>query len=287
MIKVVLKLKAKPTVPLDLRAVKPENFAGKSLESVLAMKVLEGGREAALRDLFEVEAPQLMPSNPDDIEVVLGGGGTEKIRYLGYKMEKGKITVEGNVGPLAGYKMRGGTLVVKGSAGSWLGAKMKGGIIEVFGNAGDFVGAKLYGERAGKGMRGGTILIHGDAGSFLGLGMSGGTIIVEGNAGLMPGGHMTGGTLVIQGACGDFPGARMSAGRVVVLGKAGRILPSFYVDSLVESVRVRGKVYERRCIVFVGDVLVGGRGSVVVGFDENAEALKPLLELLVVEGDTL
>jgi len=41
----------------------------------------------------------------------------EKIRYLGYKMNGGKITIEGNVGHLIGYKMVKGSIVVKGSNG--------------------------------------------------------------------------------------------------------------------------------------------------------------------------
>lgn len=277
---IYVKLKTRPSVPVDLRTLKPDRIAGLGGSEIKSIKVLEGGRETVLEELFDIEAPTTLPQNPENIEIVVSGSGTSRIRYLGYRMSGGRIVVEGDIGPLAGYKMSRGSIVIKGSAGNWLGAKMKGGSIEVFGDAGSFVGAKLPGEKLGKGMRDGTIVVHGNAGSFIGLGMSGGAIIVEKSAGNVVGGYMTGGLVVVQGDCGDFIGARMSGGRVIAAGSIKGMLPSFYIDSIVSEVRARGRVFKKPFALFIGDVLTSGRGTVAVSLEENRAILQPLLKLI-------
>ena len=279
-VSVFVKLKTRPSVPVDLRALRPDKIIGLRSNDVRIIKVLEGGRERVIEEIFDIDVPSVLPNNPDNIEIIVYGNGTEKIRYLGYRMNGGKIIVEGGIGPLAGYKMVKGNIVVKGSAGDWLGAKMKGGSIEVFGNAGNFVGAKLPGEKPGKGMKDGTIVIHGSAGSYIGLGMRGGTIIVEGNAGNMVGGYIVGGVIVVQGSCGDFIGARMAGGRVIACSKVGVVLPSFYIDSIVGEVRARGRVFKKPFALFIGDVLVSGRGSLAISLEENKAILQPFLKLI-------
>jgi len=274
------RLKTRVVVPIDLRTLKPDKLAGLGIKDIKNIKVLEGGREALLEELFDIDAPSTLPQNPENIEIVVAGNGTEKIRYLGYKMNGGKITVEGNVGHLVGYKMAKGSIVVKGSTGNWLGAKMKGGSIEIFGNAGNFVGAKLLGEKPGKGMKDGTIIIHGNAGSYIGLGMKGGIIIIENNAGNMVGGYMVGGLILVQGSCGDFIGARMSGGRIIACSKIRGILPSFYIDSIVGEIRARGRVFKKPFALFIGDILSSGRGTLAVALEENKTILQPFLKLV-------
>lgn len=279
-ISVYVRLKARPTVPIDLRVLRPDRIAGLRNSDVKNIKIIEGGRKTILEDLFDVESPATLPQSPENIEIIVLGDGTSKIRYLGYKMGGGRIVVEGSVGHLAGYKMSKGNIVIKGSAGNWLGAKMKGGSIEVFGDAGNFIGAKLPGEKPGKGMKDGMIVIHGNAGSYIGLGMAGGTIIVEKSAGNMVGGYMTGGLIIVQGNCGDFIGARMSGGRIIAVGNIEGILPSFYIDSIVGEVRARGRVFKKPFALFIGDVLASGRGTLAVSLEENKAILQPLLQLI-------
>ncbi len=274
------RLKTRPTVPIDLRAFRPDKIAGLKSDNIKNIKILEGGKKIVLEDLFDIESPTTLPSNPEDIEIIISGDGTNKIRYLGYKMNGGKIVVEGDTGHLAGYKMIKGSIIVRGSTGNWLGAKMKGGSIEVFGDAGNFIGAKLPGEELGKGMKNGTIIIHGSVGSYIGLGMSGGTIIVEKNAGNMVGGYMTGGLIIVQESSGDFIGARMSGGRIIVGGSVRGILPSFYIDSIVSEVRARGRVFKKPFALFIGDVLTAGRGTLAISLEENKTILQPLLKLV-------
>ena len=279
-VSIYIKLKTRPTVPIDLRALRPDRVAGLGINNIKNVKVLEGGREIFLEELFDIEAPSTFPQNSENIEIVVAGNGTEKIRFLGYKMNGGKIIVEGDIGHLAGYKMVKGSIVIKGSAGNWLGAKMKGGSIEVFGDVGNFVGAKLLGEKPGKGMKDGTIIIHGNAGSYIGLGMKGGTIIIEKNAGNMVGGYMVGGLILVQGSCGDFIGARMSGGRIIACNKIGGILPSFYIDSIVGEIRARGRVFKKPFALFIGDVLSSGRGTLAIALEENKAILQPFLKLV-------
>jgi len=275
-----LKLKEKPIVPIEARALKPDKFAGKPIDDIRKLKVLEGNRRVVLEELFDIDGPSTGPKEPQNIEIIITGEGTGKVRYLGYKMTAGKIVVKGDIGPLAGFKMRDGTIIVEGNARSWLGAKMRKGTIEVFGNAGDFVGAKLQGERPGRGMKGGMIIIHGNAGSNIGAGMKGGAIIVEGNAGNLIGTYMTGGSIAVEGNAGSFIGARMSGGKIVVVKKVDGILPSFYVDSIVKSAKVKGRRYEKSFMLFMGDVIVNGRGSLFIAYEENESLLEPYKNII-------
>ncbi len=268
------------TVPVDARRIKPERFAGKRLSEILEIKVREGSRPRKLKDLFEVEGPENSVDDASKIEIVVEGEGTSKLRYLGYKMGCGRIIINGVAGCLTGYRMAGGEIIINGDARSWLGAKMKGGTIEVKGNAGDFIGAKLQGEAPGKGMKGGVIIIHGNAGSHVGAGMGGGAIIVEGSVLDLTGAHMTGGSILVMGSAGRFTGARMSGGKIVVAGRIDGVLPSFYIDSIAGSAKVKGYKVKKKFALFTGDVLVGGMGKLFIALEENKDLLSKYLELL-------
>jgi len=276
----VFTMKYDPGVPVEVRKLRPDAIAGLGIEDIKKLKTLIGGYETTLSELFEVEGPSTAPSNPDEIEIVIRGAGTYRIRFLGYRMKGGRIVVEGDIGPYAGYKMMGGEIIIKGSAASWLGAKMKNGVIEVYGDAGDFVGAKLMGEKPGKGMKNGTIVIHGNAGSNVGAGMKGGTIVIDGSAGNLLGVHMVGGSILVKGSVGRFAGARMRGGKIVVAGRIDGVLPSFYVDDVVASAKVKGIKIEKKFMVFVGDVLVNGCGRLFVSYEDNRDILAPFEELL-------
>ncbi len=277
----VFRLKSRPRVPLDVRHLRPDDFIGMRLDDILKLRAWEGCRKITLGDLFDViEAPKEAPKDVKLIEIEVLGDLTKKFWYLGYKMTGGRIIVRGDGGHLVGYKMSGGSIVVYGNVGNWLGAKMRGGEIEVHGNAGSFVGAKLLGEKPGRGMRGGTIAVHGSAGSFIGFGMGGGTIIINNNAGDGIGVDMAGGTIIIQNNAGLHHGIGMSGGRVVVGGRIGNIMPSFYIDSIVPEVRVRGRMFRKQFALFIGDVIVGGRGSILIAYEENRELIEPLAKLL-------
>lgn len=277
-----LRLKYSPSVPIDARYVSPDAFVNKKIDEISLLKVLEGGKPRTLGELFEIDGPQIAPKDPNDISIIIENS-TNKVSFIGYKMSKGSITINGDAGHFIGYKMKGGSIVVHGNARNYLGAKMKDGTIEVFGNAGHWIGAKLLGEKPGKGMKGGTITIHGNAGSEIGSGMKGGTIIIDGNVNDSVGNHMVGGTIIVKGNCGLYPGLRMTGGRIVIAGAIEGILPSFYVDSLIPSLKVKGLVFNKSFLSFIGDALVSGHGLLQVSYDDNKELLEYYRKLIEVE----
>lgn len=115
---------------------------------------------------------------------------TEPICYLGYRNSK-NIIVKGNAGGYIGARMRKGSISVDGDAEGSLGCWMKSGSIIVRGNAGSCLGI---------GMKGGKITIMGDIEDYAGWNQHGGAITVNGNAGMGLGGWMAGGVIRINGS---------------------------------------------------------------------------------------
>ena len=279
----VLYLKVKPTVLIDLRHVTPDRLAGKEISEIRDLSILEGGKKTCLSEIFEISGPSRAPKDPASINIVIEGG-SDKLCYVGYKMSSGNIMVKGNVGHLVGYKMRGGKIIVKGNARNYVGAKMKGGTIEIHGNVGHRLGSKLVGEKPGKGMRNGTIIVHGNAGSEVGVGMKRGLIMVEGSAGNLVGADMSGGTIIIKENCGLYPGVGMLAGKIVIGKEVGGILPSFYVDSLLPSIKVKGIVFNKQFMLFFGDAVVNGKGLLYISYEDNKALLEHYRILIKEEG---
>jgi len=278
-----LDLKTKPRVLIDLRHVTPNKFASKEISEIKNLPVLEGGKKTRLSEIFEISGPTKAPENPASINIVIEQG-SDKFCYVGYKMSNGSILIKGDAGHLIGYKMRGGKIVVKGNARNYVGAKMKGGTIEIHGNVGHRLGGKLVGEKPSKGMRSGTIIVHGNAGSEVGVGMKGGLIVVEGSAGNLVGADMSGGTIIVKESCGLYPGTGMLAGKIVIGREVKGILPSFYVDSLLPSIKVKGIVFNKPFMLFLGDVVVNGRGLLYISYEDNKDLLEYYKELIEERG---
>jgi len=274
-----LRLKTAPKVLVDARWISTDRFAGKAIDEIKKFRILEGGWETTLGDFFDVIGPEKAPAEPKEIEIVIEGSSS-KLCYVGYKMSGGRIVIKGDAGHFIGYKMRGGSIVVHGNVRNYLGCKMKDGSIEVFGNAGHRVGSKLQGEKPGKGMKRGTIVIHGSAGSEVGCGMAGGIIVIEKSAGNLVGDFMTGGTIVVKEGAGIDPGLEMQGGRIVIGGVVKGILPSFYVDSYIPLLKVRGIEFKKPFLSFIGDTVVGGRGLLQVSYEDNKKLLEVFKSLL-------
>ncbi len=276
---VKLKPKFGFTVPVEAERIKPDAFAGKSLDEIAKLPVYEGNTKRALGDLFTIEGS---PGSQALDTLITIEGDMSKVRRIGEGMTAGKIVVKGDVGHYLGFAMKGGFIEVHGNAGLWLGGKMKGGEITVFGNAGDCVGGALRGELPGKGMKKGTIIIHGSAGAEVGRGMSGGNILVYGSVGPLPGVDMRGGTVGIKGDCEGKPGARMAGGRVIIAGKVPSVLPSFYIDDVRDSIKAGPEKLTGPFYVFVGDVLAdvkcSGRLFVSIPNNPHLKYLEAYLE---------
>lgn len=273
----------KPNVLIDLRHITPDEFTNKEISKIKDLPVLEGGKRTYLSELFEISGPLKAPKDPALINIVIEEG-SDKFCYIGYKMSNGKIVIKGNAGHFIGYKMSGGKIVVEGNARNYVGAKMKGGTIEIYGSVGHRLGGKLVGEKPGKGMKGGTIIVHRDAGAEVGVGMGKGLIVIEGNAGNLVGSDMAGGTIIIKKNCGLYPGTGMLAGKIVIGGEVKGILPSFYVDSLLPSIKVKGIVFSKPFMLFLGDVVVNGRGLLYISYEDNKALLEHYKVLIEEEG---
>lgn len=205
-----------PSLPIEAECITPDRFEGLSARDVAALPAAVGNEEAALGDLFRVEG-----KGSEEIRIA---GAIARLRGVGSGMTRGRIVIEGDVGPHAGARMSGGELVVAGDAGHWAGAEMSGGVLRVQGSVGDFAGAGYPGAR--RGMSGGALLAGGGAGRELGSTLRRGVIAVRGEAGDDPGFRMVAGTILLFGGGGRRPGVGMKRGSIVAFG-AVEVLPTF------------------------------------------------------------
>lgn len=190
----VFTLKSEAKFTLNVASLTPENLEGKTLAKIKKLKIIYGNETVNLDTLFTVRG-----SNSSNIVIE---NSTDKLINAGQGMNKGSITIKGDVGDFLGQGMKNGTLTVVGNAGSWIGNAMAGGRIDINGNARDYVGAGLPGD------------------SF---GMSNGLINIKGNAGDRVGDRMRRGIIIIQGKSGNYCGSRIHAGTIIVLDKVGKL----------------------------------------------------------------
>ncbi|HOI59049.1 MULTISPECIES: formylmethanofuran dehydrogenase subunit C [unclassified Methanoculleus] len=248
--KVTLAMKptARSFIPIEAESIVPKNFlAGTDLV------VWRGNRELRLDEVFTVTV-EGHADRSENVEVVLSGDDTFRLKRVGEYMEAGKITVLGNIGMHCGNFMTGGEIEVRGNADGWLGREMGGGTIICRGDAADYCASGYRGGR--KGMTGGTVEVFGRAGDFVAEHIAGGTVIIHGSAGDMPGAEMHGGTLTVHGDC-SRPAANMKGGSCYVFGTAQGMLPTFRKIGTVQ--------HEGRTLIrFVGDVANRGKGNLFV-----------------------
>ena len=235
-------------IPIEAEAIVPKNFlAGTDLS------VWRGNRELKIDEVFSVSV-EGVADRPEDVEVVLSGTDTFRLKRVGEYMGAGKITVLGGIGMHCGNFMSGGTIEIHGNADGWLGREMAGGTILCRGDAADYCASGYRGGR--KGMTGGTVEISGRAGEFLAESIAGGTVIVHGDAGDMAGAEMHGGTLTVHGSC-SRPAANMKGGSCYVYGTAHGMIPTF---RRIGMVRHEGHTL----IHFTGDIANRGKGNLFV-----------------------
>jgi formylmethanofuran dehydrogenase subunit C len=213
---ITLTLKEQPTVPLEAEAISPDVTATLTNDAIKALPIFLGKRQCRLEDFFGVEG-----AASDELEIL---GETQKVKWIGRGMSRGRIVITGSVGMHLGAYMKGGAIEVAGNAGDWLGAEMSGGLIRVRGNAGGQVGAAYRGSLAG--MTDGTILIGGSAGLEVGMRMKRGIIAVGGTVRDFAGLQMRGGTIVLGAGAELRTGAWMIRGTIVSLTPI-RLLPTF------------------------------------------------------------
>ncbi|RLE78588.1 MAG: hypothetical protein DRJ36_04430 [Thermoprotei archaeon] len=114
--------------------------------------------------------------------------------------------------------------------------------------------------------------------------MNGGLIAIDGSCKAMPGVKMSGGSILIRGDCEGKAGARMTGGKIVVCGRVGEVLPTFYIDGIASSVKVKGEKIKGPFYLFLGDVLgdIECRGRLYVSVKNNPDfkVFESLLETM-------
>ncbi|MBM4000581.1 MAG: formylmethanofuran dehydrogenase subunit C [Planctomycetes bacterium] len=266
---ITLRLRRRPTVPLEAEVLSPDALADRSLAEIRALTVYHGKRQLPLGEFFDVDVEG---ERGDDL--VLHGELT-KVRWIGRAMTRGSVTVHGPVGMHLGAHMAGGRIEVHGMAGDWIGAEMKGGLIHVHGDAGGQIGAAYRGSP--RGMTDGTILIDGSAGLEVGMRMRRGTIVIGGPAKSFVGLQMKGGTIVLLGGAELRAGAWMNRGTIISIeplpilptfAPATRVNPGF-VGLLARylhpfGIRLPHAPEEGDYRLYSGDFSVPGKGELLV-----------------------
>jgi formylmethanofuran dehydrogenase subunit C len=224
---VTLTIGEEPELFLDAYMITPDNFAGKSLESIAALEIYEGNQKSTLGDYFEITGESGATAAETRIVVT---GNPRKVKRIGQKMTAGEIIIEGNADMYTGGWMLGGLIHVKGNVDAFAGMAMEGGELLVDGDAGNYLGAAYRGDW--RGMKGGLIRVKGNTGNDIGTAINGGTIIVEGNAFIHVSTHGNGGTVIVKGDVEARVGGQMVKGDIYVLGSIKYMLPGY---KLVES----------------------------------------------------
>ena len=240
---VILKLKEKPDLCLEVEGVIPNLIAEKSIEEIENLPIQNGNRKVKLSEFFDIFVEK------SEVPRIIFEGDMSRVKRIGFGMKEGEIIVKGNAGMYLGAFMSGGRIVVEGDVGHFSALNMNGGVIEIEGNAGDYLCASYRGEW--RGMSGGTVIVKGNVGKELGSYMRGGKIVVEGSADEFAGVCMRGGLVIINRAKARL-GAGMIGGAIVV-NEVEELLPGFFEEGEEENPEIEGEKFEGRFKVFSGD----------------------------------
>jgi len=258
MIEVILTPKEQPQVPLEASNIKPDVFAGKTIDEIKEIEIMHGNNVVKLADFFVVAGESA--ETPEEIKIVIDGD-VSNTKRIGQGMKAGEIIIKGDVYMYVGLEMEGGKITVEGNASTWAGQDMKGGELEIMGNAGDYVGSAYRGDW--RGMSGGVITVHGNVGYEIAEYMGGGKIVVKGNADHMPGIHMNNGLLIIEGNVSSRTGGEMGGGTIVVKGVMESFLPGFKYLGIEKNISVDGNDIPGVFYKFKGDYAIKGANGIV------------------------
>ena len=134
----VLSYRSPGPIPVEIEGVTPQALRGKTRDEIRSWEIYQGNRKVQLGDFFAV-------SGDASDESIRFEGELSGVHWVGAKMQRGKIYVDGDAGRHVGSEMTGGCIEVAGDAADWLGGEMHGGRIHVRGRAGHLVGAAYRG----------------------------------------------------------------------------------------------------------------------------------------------
>ncbi len=246
---IVLTPKELPNLPIHAEIIKPDVFAGKTIEEIEELKVQAGNKQINLSEIFSVKGET--SEDPSDLRIIIDGD-VSRVKRIGEEMKAGEILVKGNAGMLTGALMSGGSLIVEGNADAWFCQEMKGGESIVKGNAANYLGSSYRGDWTG--MTGGKISVEGNAKSDIGEYMSKGTIIIKGDVESFVGVHMQGGTIIIEGNALERIGSEMDKGTILVKGEIKKPLPGYKYESTVTDPQIAETTFEGDYHKFIADI---------------------------------
>jgi formylmethanofuran dehydrogenase subunit C len=155
---ITFTLKKNPDFKVNCGALTSNKLADLSAKQILEITL---NNNIKVTDLFEVSG--------DNFEEIVFKNSTSQLDYIGHKMTKGSITIEGDCGDFLGANMRNGRIICHGNAGDRVGDQMRRGLILIDGNAGDYAASRMIA---------GTIGVYGKVGNFVGFSMKRGTILL-------------------------------------------------------------------------------------------------------------
>ncbi len=224
-----LTLTKEPDLPIEADTITPNHFAGKSIEEIGKLQVLQGNQFLALEDFFKISGDA--GDTPDETEITVSGD-LRKVKMIGKGMNGGKITIEGDAGMYLGAEMIAGRIHVKGSVGPWAAAEMQGGNIQIEGDAGDRLCAGYRGSI--EGMSGGRVYVAGNVGREMASHMRKGFIAVKGNVEELAAAKMKGGSIIVCGNLGERAGVGATKGMIFALGKVDSLMPTYLFSGTSE-----------------------------------------------------
>jgi formylmethanofuran dehydrogenase subunit C len=219
---VYMTLKHVPDIPIEADVITPSSFAGKTVEQIEQLEVIQGSVTRELRDFFDIKGSSA--ESAEETEVVLSGD-LRRVKMIGKSMNGGIIKIEGDVGMHLGAEMVAGRITVTGSVDAWAGAEISGGNIQIEGNAGDYLCASYRG--SSDGMKGGRVYVAGNVGREMALHMRKGFIAVKGNVAEMAAARMKGGSIMVCGELGPRACTEATKGMVFALGKIESLPPTY------------------------------------------------------------
>ena len=155
-------LKSKPAFKLDCSRLTPNGLAGLNIAQIYNLSFTSAKNSPKIADYFEVSG--------DDSQNIIFKNSSTLLGYIGHKMSRGQITIEGDCGDFLGANMQGGSMVCTGNAGDRVGDLMRRGLILIDGNTGEYCGSRMLA---------GTIGAYGNVGKYVGFGMKRGTILLN------------------------------------------------------------------------------------------------------------
>jgi formylmethanofuran dehydrogenase subunit C len=222
-----LTLLAAPALRTDLRGLVPSRLGAMTRDGIERLRIGHGAGLVELGELFRVE-----PHRADDT-LVFAGAGLARCDRIGWRLDAGRIVVEGDAGDYAGALMHAGAMRVQGSTGALAACEMAGGELIVDGDVGDYAAGTLPGSIDG--MRGGRFIVRGNAGERFGDRMRRGTALVFGNAGDFLASRMVAGTIALGGTAGAHVGYAMRRGSVVFAGARPETIAPTFVASIADA----------------------------------------------------